>query len=281
MPSPNRRRARSCLSRRNLASVDYLLVCSVALFASALTLVTGFGLGTLLMPAFAVFFPLPAAIAATAVVHLANYVFALGLVARHADKRVVLRFGIPAVFAAFVGAATLRALSDIRPIASWHIGSHVCEVTVVRVVVAALIIVFALLDLVPLSSRIRIGPKMLPVGGVLSGFFGGLSGHQGTLRAAFLMRAGLSKEAYIGVNNVCGVMVDVARLLVYGFAFYGASNSSEGSVRLPLVISACLAAFSGAFLGSRLMKKITLETLRLAVAVLLIASGAALGAGLL
>jgi hypothetical protein len=35
---------------------------------SGLTLFSGFGLGTVLMPAFAVFFPVPTAIAATAVV---------------------------------------------------------------------------------------------------------------------------------------------------------------------------------------------------------------------
>lgn len=261
--------------------MDYLLVCSVAIFASALTLVTGFGLGTLLMPAFAIFFPLPAAIAATAVVHLANNLFALGLIGRYADRRVVLRFGVPAAIAAFAGAAMLGALSGFRPIAVWHAGSHVFEVTIVKVAVAILIIGFALLDLLPILSRLRIGPNLLPLGGALSGFFGGLSGHQGTLRSAFLIRLGLSKETYIGVNNVCGVMVDVARLLVYGIAFLGASGVADGAIRIPLVAAACLAAFFGAFVGTRLMKKITIEALRLVVAVLLIASGVALGTGLI
>ncbi|MBX3387914.1 MAG: sulfite exporter TauE/SafE family protein [Phycisphaeraceae bacterium] len=261
--------------------MDYLLVCSVALFASALTLVTGFGLGTLLMPAFAAFFPLPEAIAATAIVHLANNVFALGLVARHADKRVVLSFGIPAVVAAFAGAATLRALSDVRPLATWFIGSHLCEVTAVKLVIAALIVGFALLDLMPIGPRLRVGPRLLPLGGILSGYFGGLSGHQGTLRAAFLMRTGLSKEAYIGVNNVCSVMVDVARLLVYGLAFFDARSMPEGGIRGSFIGAACVAAFLGAFLGSRLMTKITLEVLRFGVAALLIITGIALGAGLL
>ncbi|MEM6640395.1 MAG: sulfite exporter TauE/SafE family protein, partial [Pseudomonadota bacterium] len=41
--------------------MDYLLVCTVALVASALTFFSGFGLGTLLVPAFALFFPAPLA----------------------------------------------------------------------------------------------------------------------------------------------------------------------------------------------------------------------------
>ena len=41
--------------------MDYLIICLVALAASGLTLFSGFGLGTLLMPAFALFFPVPTA----------------------------------------------------------------------------------------------------------------------------------------------------------------------------------------------------------------------------
>ena len=37
--------------------MEYVVVCLVALGASALTLFSGFGLGTVLMPAFALFFP--------------------------------------------------------------------------------------------------------------------------------------------------------------------------------------------------------------------------------
>ncbi|MGH7244951.1 MAG: TSUP family transporter [Phycisphaerales bacterium] len=263
--------------------MDYLLVCSVALVASALTLVTGFGLGTLLMPAFAVFFPLPAAIAATAIVHLASNLFSLGLVARYADRRMLIAFGIPATIAALVGAATLRILAEVQPLVVWHFGSHACEITTVKLVIAFLIIGFALLDLLPIFSRLTIGPRLLPLGGLQSGFFGGLSGHQGTLRAAFLMRSGISKETYVGMNCVCGVMVDVARLLVYGFAYFavsGASAAGDGP-KSGLILAACLAAFAGSWGGSRLVKKVTFESLRLTVAILLIISGIALGLGLI
>jgi len=51
------------------APVDYALIAITALVISGLTLFSGFGLGTVLMPAFAVLFPVPTAIAATAVVH--------------------------------------------------------------------------------------------------------------------------------------------------------------------------------------------------------------------
>lgn len=59
--------------------VQYVVLCLTALLVSGLTLFSGFGLGTLLMPAFAIFFPIEIAVAMTAFVHLANNLFKLGL----------------------------------------------------------------------------------------------------------------------------------------------------------------------------------------------------------
>lgn len=55
--------------------MEYVVIPFTALFVSSLTLFSGFGRGTVLMPAFAIFFPVPVAVAATAVVHVANNVF--------------------------------------------------------------------------------------------------------------------------------------------------------------------------------------------------------------
>ena len=48
------------------------------------------------MLVFALCFPVPLAVAATAVVHVANNLFKFGLMAKQADWQVVARFGIPA-----------------------------------------------------------------------------------------------------------------------------------------------------------------------------------------
>jgi len=80
-----------------------LLIGLVAFVASALTFVSGFGLGTLLMPVFAVFMPVERAVAATGVVHFLNSLFKFGLVGRHAHWPTVLRFGVPALVASLLG----------------------------------------------------------------------------------------------------------------------------------------------------------------------------------
>ena len=53
------------------SNVDFVLIPLAALVASGLTLFSGFGLGTLLTPIFALFMPVELAVAATAIVHAA------------------------------------------------------------------------------------------------------------------------------------------------------------------------------------------------------------------
>ena len=85
----------------------YLIVALTAFIAAGLTLYSGFGLGTMLLPVFALFFPTEMAVVATAMVHGANNVFKVSLLGRHADREVVLKFGLPAIAAAVLGALTL------------------------------------------------------------------------------------------------------------------------------------------------------------------------------
>ena len=273
--------------------MSYLLVCTVALVASGLTLFSGFGLGTLLLPAFALFFPIEVAVSATAIVHLANNVFKLLLVGLNANARTVLALGLPAVPAAVFGAWLLSLLSRLPDLASYELFGRVHAVTGVQLVIALLIGVFALLDLTALGDRLAFPPALLPLGGLAMGFFGGLSGHQGALRSAFLIRCGLSKEAFIGTGVVCAVIVDVTRVVVYNLkqllVARGASGPSlellpstaDGGSYLPLVLAATLAALAGAWIGKRLLGRVTLLFVRRLVGLLLLLLALGLGSGLL
>lgn len=261
--------------------MDYLIVCLVALVVSALTLFSGFGLGTLLMPVFAIFFPVHIAIAATAVVHLSNNLFKVALVGKRADRGVVLRFGFPAMASAFLGASLLSLFTSMPSLASYAIGEQVHELTVVKLVIGVLIVIFALFDLIPRLAEISFDKRYLVVGGALSGFFGGLSGNQGALRSAFLLKTGLSKEAFIGTGVICAVITDLARLLVYGVVFYSSRSAALDAGVGGLVIASSLAAFLGAFIGSRLIKKVTLRLIQLIVGAMMLALGMGIATGLI
>lgn len=257
--------------------MEYLLIFTVAFIASGLTLFAGFGLGTILLPVFALFFPVDLAIAMTAIVHLLNNLFKFALLGKHANKKAVLQFGLPAIFAAFWGARALLWVSTLPILTSYSIGEYEFQILPVKLTIAFLMMVFALFELVPKFARISLPPTYLPFGGVLSGFFGGLSGHQGALRSIFLLQYGLSKESFIGTGVAIACIIDVSRLFVYSSRF--STDFTQESVAL--LVTALIAGFSGAFLGNKLLKKVTLHMVQLTVAIMLFAVALGLATGLL
>jgi uncharacterized protein len=261
--------------------VEYLLIPAVAMLVSGLTLFSGFGLGTALMPAFALFFPVETAIAATAIVHLANNLFKLALVGRSGNWPVALRFGLPAAFAAVVGAGALVWFAGFPPLATYTFLGLAHEVTLIKLVIGVLIVAFAGLELHPKFASLEVSPRYLVLGGVLSGFFGGLSGNQGAFRSAFLLKAGLSKEAFIATGVIASVIVDTVRLAVYGASSIAAHFEAIPRESFGIVIAASAAAFVGAFAGARLLQKVTYRTVQIIVAVAMICIGGGLTAGLI
>ncbi len=252
----------------------------LAFGVAVLTLFSGFGLGTLLMPAFALVLPVEAAVASTAVVHMANNLFKAGILAGAVERSVVLYFGVPAVVASFAGALLLTALSGQMPLASWAFLGRLAEITTLKLVMGALIVGFALFELVPALRSFRATARWLPLGGLLSGFFGGLSGHQGALRAAFLGPLKLQPAVFAATQAAIALLVDAARILVYGIAFIGIA-AAGGSAELPwnLIGAATVAAFAGSYLGKKLLPKITIDGLQKTIGVLLVVVGVALAAG--
>ena len=260
--------------------MELVLIGLAALLASGLTLFSGFGLGTILMPVFAVFFPLPLAIAATAVVHFSNNLFKFGLMARQADWSVVLKFGLPAAVAAVLGAASLAFFEALPGLWTYSIAGSHFEVTPVKAVIGSVIVVFALLELSPRFQAMTLPARWLAVGGMLSGFFGGLSGNQGALRSAFLMKLGLSKEAFVATGVVSAVIVDAVRLLVYGSALLADRFTQVQGLATPVAVGV-ICAFVGAFVGKRVLQKITLRSVQLIVATAMLGIGVGLVLGLL
>jgi uncharacterized protein len=257
--------------------MDWLLIGITAFLASALTLFSGFGLGTVLMPVAAIFFPVPVAVAITALVHLLNSLFKLGLLWRHVNRRVLLAFGVPALLAAIPGALLLDYLSQLEPLMRYALAGGERLITPVKLAAGLLLMVFATAELIPFLDRFFWHRLGLPAGGALSGFFGGLSGHQGAFRSAFLLKAGLDKEPFVATNAAIAALVDVSRLAIYGLTFEAALVAEQSG----LILLAASAAFLGVFLGTRLLGKITIGFIQKLVALLLYLLGGLLCAGLI
>jgi uncharacterized membrane protein YfcA len=254
-----------------------ILACVVALIASTLTLFTGFGLGTLLLPALALQMDIVEAVAVTALVHLLNNLFKLWLVGRWARRDLVLWFGVPAMAAAFAGAMLLSRLGRGAPLDGPVIAGLALDPTPAELLIGVVIVVLAIRALrvpPPKDEQHVVSHTETVRTGLLSGFVGGLSGHQGAVRSAFLLRIALDRNSFVGTNVAIACMVDVARLAVYGTAAHAFARDQVG-----LWGPVTLSAFAGAWVGARLVRKTTFPALRVFVALVMIALGLAIATG--
>lgn len=237
--------------------MDFIVIGLVAFSASLLTFFSGFGLGTLLLPAFALFFPTTVALLATGVVHLLNNVFKGTLVRKLVDWNTVYRFGVPALFTAILGAYLLTYLDG----------------RVASVVIGFILVAFALLELQPWFQRLTFPKRYIPLGGLLTGFMGGLSGQQGAIRSMFLLKSDFDAKQYIATGVLIAILIDVARIPTYIFGLSDLSIEQLTQHNLALVGFGTMCAFAGAWLGAKYMKKTSIGVIRYIVAGLMIAIG--------
>jgi uncharacterized protein len=260
--------------------IELVVVFFAALIAAVLTFFSGFGLGTILLPIFAIFMPISIAIVATAIVHFTNNLFKFGLTYKKINSRVLLYFGAPALVATVVGALVLNSLTTEQTVYRWSLLSLSGEITILKFLIGILIIIFAILELLTNFKEISFSTKWISLGGVLSGFFGGLSGNQGALRSAFLIKAGLSKEAFVATGVAIAVIVDFARIFIYGITFFSFVALREEEVG-GLVLMAITGGLVGALLGKKLLPKVTFKYVQILVSSLLFLTGSALVLGFL
>lgn len=255
----------------------YFLIAITSLTASFLTFFSGFGLGTILLPVFALYYPLPVAVALTACVHFLNNMFKLGLVYRNINWSAVTRFGIPSVIAAFAGAYLLKQMSEHNTVlAQYYLFNKLFYITWPGLVIGILIVLFAWVELSKHLSEITFSEKYLIPGGLLSGFFGGFTGHQGALRSAFLLRLNLEKPAFIATGVMVACMVDIVRLSLYS----NMSALKQSETNYPLLILAVLSAWVGAFLGNKLFKKTSLAFFKWFVGIFMLVMGILIAVGI-
>jgi len=237
---------------------EYLILAILSFFAGGMTLFTGFGLSTILLPVFVIFFPAAIAVPSTAIVHFLNNFYKLFIYFKKINLKVLIRFGVPALLASIAGAFLLKKLSSNE--------------RDLEIILGILIISISFLEMIPAIRNLKIGIKWAPVGGIISGFFGGLSGHQGLFRSAFLIKSGLNKNSFIATGVGIAVLVDITRLSVYGSTIFTTSIISTDGFWLPVIISTTSALF-GVSLATDLVKKMTIGVIRNMVFALIFISG--------
>ncbi|MGD9904333.1 MAG: TSUP family transporter [Vicinamibacterales bacterium] len=229
-----------------------LLVALVGVAAGAIAAVSGFGIGSLLTPTLALQHDARLAVAAVSIPHLVGTALRFWMLRGHVDRTVLVRFGATSAAGALAGAA-IGAF--VRPAA-------------LRVLVGAMLVVVGSGEAAGWTRRMRFDGPMAWVAGAASGFFGGLIGNQGGLRAAAMLGFALPKAAFVATATAIALAVDAARMPVYALT-EGAALAAVS----PQIALATSGVVVGTLAGERLLRAIPERVFRRAVATLLIALG--------
>jgi len=147
----------------------------------------------------------------------------------------------------------LKQFSISESLYNYTFSGYEFSITLIGIIIGTLMLGFSLWEIIPFLKNKSFGKGNLVWGGALSGFFGGLSGHQGALRSAFLIRLNLEKESFIASGITIACLVDIARLSIYSSSI----NKETVSENYLLLFLAIVSAWIGAFAGSKLLKKAT------------------------
>jgi len=226
--------------------MDIIIPVITAFVAATLTLMTGFGLGTVLTPVFLLFYDVKIAILIVAVVHLSNNLLKISLFRRHISKDILKRFGILSLFGAFIGAFLQGAMDS----------------SFIKMLLGLSLIFLGLKEVLGFGEKLRLPEKVDYVGGFLSGLMGGFVGNQGAIRSAYLLNYNIPKEAFIATEAVIASIVDMTRIHVYIL-----SNRDIISDNLLLISLVTASAFAGTFAGKRILNRVSLKSFKRYVAI--------------
>ncbi len=181
--------------------MDVIIIIGLAgcMLAAALTVPAGFGLATMTTPLFLLWFEPHQAIAGVAIVHGAHNAMKSRMLRDHIDSDALRRFGWALLLGALIGAA-LQTVIPSDPL---------------LLLVGVALIVLPALKLSESWTSIRLPEAEDRVGGFGSGFMGGLTGHQGALRAMFLRQRLPDKTEYAATAAVLALVVDLTRIPIY------------------------------------------------------------------
>ncbi len=250
----------------------FWIIPLVAFLASILTFFSGFGLGTLLMAAMIWYYPPELAIALTGFVHFVNSALKSAL-NRSVNWKVVLVFGLPSLLAAVIGSVFLTMLSNNALVLFDLTETELTRpVSLLTFIIGFFMMSFSILEL---TLKGKSSSLPLWLGGVLSGFMGGLSGHQGALRSVFLMNRVGDVSSFVSTAAFIGLITDLSRNSIYLLSL------NWDAVDLTQLVFTVIAAAAGVLIGTRLLKKISFRFIQAMVSICLFLLGSAIITGLI
>ena len=232
---------------------EVLIIAALGAFvAAALTVPAGFGLSTILTPFVLLLMDPHEAVAVVAVVHGAHNAAKCWSMWNYVDLNAFRHYGVWLVIGAVLGAILQNQVPQ-DPL---------------LIIIGIFLIILPILSLSERWTGYTIPEANDRIGGFGSGFLGGLSGHQGALRAMFLTRRIPDKMAYAATASLLALCVDLSRIPVY-LIFRPDELLAHTQITSVLVISAII----GVRVGKIWLKSLKSSWIQNGVMIAIVASG--------
>ena len=208
------------------------LMLIVGIAAGAVAAVSGFGIGSLLTPAFAIYTGTKLAIAAAAIPHLLGSALRVWILRKDIDYKILWGFGIASAVFGLTGALLHN-----------FIGGRMLTF------MFGVILVFAGgMGITGLAEKMQFKGAAAWAAGAFSGFLGGMVGNQGGIRSAAMLGLNVPKRAFVATASAVSIMVDGVRIPVY------IANQSEKLLGIwPYIAGAGAAVIIGTLAGQKLL----------------------------
>ncbi len=231
---------------------EIVYIALLTMLASIIGTLAGFGISTIMVPVLLLVLPLPQTLLLVGIIHWFNDIWKMLLFRAGIRWRLLLAFGIPGIFASFIGSS----LSLRIP---WEILSRALGMFLI-----AYVLFIINNQAFKLGQRLSVAASS----GALTGFFAGIFGIGGEINAVALSAFNLEKAVYIATAGAIAFMIDSTRIATY----------IEGGIRLdPAILSGLLifipASLVGAMIGKKGVEKIPQERFRNVVAVFIFLFG--------
>lgn len=231
-----------------------LLFFLFALICEILGTLAGFGSSVIFVPLANFFYSASLVLSLTSILHVFSNTSKVWLFWKHIEWKLFWLYGIPSLIFTILGAYLTRVYSF--EYIEWALA-------VFLILFGVLFLSYPLLKLNPSKSNAILS-------GSTAGFLAGFMGTGGAIRGMSLVAFNLEKSAFVGTSAAIDFGVDFSRMLIY---FSNGFFDLNYLIYIPLLF---IASFLGSYIGKNLLSRISQESFKKMVLLLLIFIGIAM-----
>lgn len=228
--------------------INEIIFLALAFIVSVISATFGLGSALILIPFSTFLLPIKKAIAIVTIFFIAGNISKIILFRKHIEWKIILLIWAGAIPMVFLGAYLMvYAPSEI-----------------IEKVLGGIILLYVINDYFKLTKHVKLNKFAIACVGGAYGFFAGIIGTGGAIKAALLDHIGLRKERFIAVMATSAILMNLIKTMIYS------QSSLIGTEDIPLIIGLIICAFSGAYVGRNLVKKLHPDTFKKIILLLLV-----------